>query len=196
MGNLVNAYAIYDGTTSTYVGDQNVTITVNCERLQAYSPRPVWLLRFLSPGDGTNIVYEVTFWPTSAQLLDANTLPGFWIEQDGKDTMVDVTTQAAFIAACDACCGTVPPIIANLYAGNAPAFTPLTLNTFCLFRLDDGSTQAHGQIALDYLTNIFAGVGVKMVSHITGVSHYQISSYYTTLSPIPGDVITNGACSS
>jgi hypothetical protein len=196
MPNLVNAYVIYDGTTSTYVGDQNVVISINCERLQAYSPRPVWLKRFLAPGDGTTIIYEPTFAPSSIELLDANTLPGFWIEQDGKDTMIDVTTQAAFQTACDACCGTVPAIIANLYAGAAPAFTPLTLNSFCIFRLDDGSTQAHGQIALDYLTNIFAGSGVKMTSHITGVSHYSVTSYYTTLSALPGDVITNGACSS
>lgn len=194
MPNLVNAYVIYDGTTSTYVGDQGVTISINCERLQAFSPRPVWLKRMLAPGDGTTIIYEPTFAPSSIELLDANTLAGFWIEQDGKDAMIDVTTQAAFQTACDACCGTVPIIIANLYAGNASAFTPLTLNSFCIFRLDDGSTQAHGQIALDYLTNIIGPV--KMTSHITGVSHFSVTSFYSTLTPIGGDVITSGACSS
>lgn len=194
MGNLVNAYAIYDGTTSTYVGDQGVSISINCDRLQAYSPRPVWLKRFLAPGDGTTIIYEPTFAPTSVELLDANTLIGYWIEQDGKDTMIDVTSVAAFQTACDACCGTVPTIITNLYGGNAPAFTPLTLNSFCIFRLDDGSTQAHGQIALDYLTQ-FIGI-IKMTSHITGVSHYSLTSFYTSLTGVGGDVITNGACSS
>lgn len=195
MGNLVNAYAIYDGTTSTYVGDQGVTISIDCDRLQAYSPRPVWLKRMLAPGDGTTIIYEATFSPTSIELLDANTLSGFWIEQDGKDTMIDVTTQAAFQTACNACCGTVPTIIANVYGGAAPAFTPLTLNSFCMSRLDDGSTQAHGQVALDYLTNILPPV--KLVSHITGTSHYTLTSFYTTLTPIGGDVIVaGGPCTS
>jgi hypothetical protein len=194
MGNLVNAYVIYDGTTDNYVGDQNVTISINCDRLVAYSPRPVWLLRQLAPGDGTTIVYTLTFAPSSVQLLDVNTLVGFMIEADGKDTMIDVTTVAAFQSACDACCGTVPPIIANNYAGNAPAFTPLTLNAFCIQRLDNGTTQAIGQIALDYMTNILGGAIMK--SHITGVSHYNVSSFYTTITPVGGDVITAGACAS
>lgn len=195
MPNLVNAYVIYDGTTDTYVGDQNVQISINCERLQAYSPRPVWLKRQLAPGDGTTIVYIPTFAPTSAELLDANTLPGFWIEQDGKDTMVDVTTIAAFQGACDACCGTVPAIIANLYGGNAPGFTPVTLNSFCIFRLDDGGVNSINQLSLDYQNQVLGGT-VQHKSHITGVSHYTVQSFYTTLVQMGSDVVTAGACAS
>lgn len=190
---LVNAYVIYDGTTSTYNGDTGTQISINCERLQAFSPRPVWLLRRLFPGDGTTIEYVVTFAPTSVELLDANTLSGFWIEQDDKDVMVDVTTLSAFQAACDACCGTVPTIIANQYGGFAPAFTPLTLNSFCIQRLDAGTINAIEQASLDY-SNQILGDSLVVKSHITGVSHYSVSTFNATVVARGSDVVTAGLC--
>lgn len=197
MPNLVNAYVLYDGTTSQYVGDQGgVQISINCERLQAFSPRPVWLKRFLAPGDGTVILYEPTFNPTSAELLDPNILTGFWIEQDSKDVMVDVTTIAAFQQACDACCGSVPTIIPSNYNGSPTPFAPLTLNALCIFRLDDGSAGAHDAFADDYVGQ-FVGTA-QMRSNFSNTSHYTISTYYTsTTFPVIGsDVVNNGACSS
>jgi|SRR5882762_2126697 len=193
MPNLVNAYVIYDGTTSTYNGDTGTQISINCERLQAFSPRPVWLLRRLFPGDGTTIDYVVTFAPSSVELLDANTLSGFWIEQDNKDVMVDVTTLAAFQSACDACCGAVPAIIANQYGGFAPAFTPLTLNTFCIQRLDSGGVNDINQASLDYQNQVLGG-SLLVKSHITGVSHYQFQSYYTTIVAMGSDTVAAGVC--
>lgn len=201
MANIVNAYALYNGTMSAYVGDQGFVVQMNCDQLQSYSPRPCWLLRIQNPGDGTSINYEITFGPSSTQLLDQNTLAGFWVEINGQDAMIDITTAAALQQACDACCGSVPTIIANNYGGNAPAFTPYTLNTFCIYRLDAGDTNAHGQMALDYLTQFVGPIIMK--SHITGVSHYTITTFYSltgTNAPqiigMLGDVITNGACAS
>lgn len=196
MGNLVNAYVLYDGTTSQYVGDQGgVQISINCERLQAFSPRPVWLKRFLAPGDGTVILYEPTFFPTSAELLDPNILTGFWIEQDSKDVMVDVTTIAAFQQACDACCGSVPTIIASNYNGSPTPFTPLAVNQLCIYRLDDGSAGAHDAFADDYVT-AYIGV-VQLRSNFSNTSHYTVTTYYTSSTfPIIGsDIINNtGVC--
>lgn len=189
----VNAYVIYDGTAHRYVGDQNTTITINCDRLNAFSPRRVWLLRELAPGDGTTIIYTPTFFPTSPQVLDANTLQGWWIEQDGKDAMIDINADTDLITACNACCGSVPTFVTRFYTSGIPSFNPLTLNTFCIYRLDDGSATAHGQIALDYLTNIVGGALLR--SHVTGTSLYQVSSYYTTLTAIGSDVVHNGICS-
>jgi hypothetical protein len=64
--------------------------------------------------------------------------------------------------------------------------------------LDDGSTTAHGNVALDYLTNIVGGAILK--SHITGNSHYTVQSYYTLSQMqsklVGGDLISSGACSS
>lgn len=192
----VNAYVIYDGTAHRYVGDQNTTITINCDRLNAFSPRRVWLLRELAPGDGTTIIYTSTFSPTSMQVLDSNTLQGYWIEQDGKDAMIDISVLASLTDACNACCGSVPTVATRYYTTGIPSFNPLTLNTFCILRLDDGTAQSHGNIALDYLTQIVGGA--ILISHITGTSHYQIKSFYSLsqLKPIGGDIINSGACGS
>lgn len=198
MSTIVNAYVIYDGTAHRYVGGENSTIAINCDRLNAFAPRRVWLLRELAPGDGTTIIYTPTFFPTSQQVLDSNTLQGYWIEQDGKDAMIDIATASSLTDACNACCGSVPTVATRFYTSGIPSFSPLTLNTFCLQRLDDGSAQAHGNIALDYLTNIVGGALLR--SHITGTSHYQISSYYTLSQMqkvlVGGDVIASGSCAS
>jgi hypothetical protein len=197
---LVNAYVIYNGTTAQYVGDQGVTISINCERLRSYSPRAVWLKRTLAPGDGTIILYEPTFNPTSDELLDPNIVPGMWIEVDGQDTMIDVLNQSvsAFQQACDACCGAVPTIIANQYAGNVTAFSPLALNSLCIYRFDDGSAGAHDAFAFDY-TGLFVG-SAQLRSNFSGLSHYTIQSYYT-LAQFMGivllsDVVYPGPCAS
>jgi hypothetical protein len=198
MANLINAYVIYNGTMNSYVGNQGVTISINCERLQAFSPRPVWLKRILAPGDGTIILYEPTFQPTSDELLDSNTLQGYWIEQDGQDVMIDATSVAVFQQACDACCGSVPTIVANNYGGNAPAFTPLSINTLCIYRLDDGSAGAHDDFAADYVGK-YIGTAV-MRSNFSNTSHYTITTYYTYtqfLGFVEGtDTVYLGACSS
>lgn len=179
MPNLVNAYVLYDGKSGIYVGNQTPTpiISLNCERLQAYSPRPVWLKRLLAPGDGTVWLYEPTFNPTSDELLDTNILQGLWIEQDSSDVMIDVTTVAVFQAACDACCGAVPALMTSTYSGNPPAVTGPTLNTFCIYRVDDGSAGAHDDFAADYVGQ-FVGIA-QLRSNFSQLSHYTIQSYWS-----------------
>ncbi len=200
MANLVNAYVIYNGTTGLYVGDDSPrpTVTINCERLNAFSPRAVWLKRILAPGDGTIILYEPTFDPTSDELLDTNTLQGFWIEQDGQDVMIDAVSLAAITDACMACCGEGTDLVAPFYDAGVTAFSPLTLNTFCIYRLDDGSAGAHDAFAADYV-GTFVGKCV-MRSNLSNTSHYTLQSYYTlaqfTALLKQGDTIYNGACSS
>lgn len=193
---LVTAYVLYDGTTSRYVGDANGTIQINCERLQAYSPRPVWLKRELAPGDGSQMIYTPTFQPTSAELLDANILQGFWIEQDGKDAMIDIASANALILACDACCGAGSDIVTRFYTGGTPAFTALVANNFCITRSDDGTTAAHGKVALDYMTQIFSNP--IRTYWFSGTSRYQVQSFYTLaqLKIVGTDVIVSGICAS
>jgi len=200
MPNLVNAYVLYQATTNIYVGNDvpSPTVSINCERLQAYSPRPVWLLRMLAPGDGTVILYEPTFNPTSEELLDSNTLQGMFIIQDDQSIVIDVTTVAAFQAACDACCGDVPTIIANNYGGTPTPFTPLTLNTFCIYRFDDGSAGAHDAFADSYVGNFIGNAVLR--SNFSNVSHYTITTYWSldafTKLLVGSDTIYTGACSS
>lgn len=191
---LLTAYVIYDGTTSRYVGDQNPTIQLNCERLNAFSPQPVWLVRQLAPGDGTEMIYTPTFGPSSAELLDPNTLQGFWIIQDGKSAMIDIPNANTLTTSCDGCCGQ-NPVLTRFYTGGIPSFNPLVQNTYCITRTDDGSTIAHGKIALDYMTQIISNP--IRTSWVSGVSKYQIVSFYpsTTNFKIVGtDTIAAGGC--
>jgi len=195
MAILVNAYVIFNGTTNEFVGDSYVTISINCERLQAYSPRPVWLKRLLAPGDGTTILYEPTFAPTSDDLLDSNTLQGFWIEQDDQDTMIDVTTIAAFQ---DSCLDGSPALLPSLWNGNVPDFTAPTLSSYCIYRLDSGSAGDHDAFAWSY-TGAYVGVA-QLRSNFSNTSHYTIQSYYTLAQMktlLQGsDVIYAGVCTS
>lgn len=193
---LVNAYVIYNGTTGIYVGGEGIVISINCDRLRAFSPRPVWLKRFLAPGDGTVILYEPTFNPTSAELLDSNIVQGFWIEVDGQDVMIDVTSITAFQEACDSCCGEAPTVIASTYGEAGPtAFAPLSLNTICITTADDGSAGAHDAFAAKYVGQ-YVGYA-KLRASFSGVSKYTLTTYYTYLTfPVEGsDSAASGACS-
>lgn len=200
MATLVNAYVIYNATANTFVGNDYVTATINCERLQSYSPRPVWLKRILAPGDGTVILYEPTFYPTSDELLDVNTIAGLWVEVDGQDLILDVQNQssATFNTACNACCGSVPTIVASNYDGFVPIFVTPTLNNLCIYRFDDGSAGAHDAFAADYVS-LFVGKAV-MRSNFSNVSHYTIQSFYTYTQWLglvkTGDTVYSGVCAS
>lgn len=195
MAILVNAYVIYNGTTDEFVGNSYVTISINCERLQAYSPRPVWLKRMLAPGDGTTILYEPTFSPSSDELLDSNTLQGFWIEQDDQDTMIDCTTIAAFQ---DSCLDGNPALLPSLWNGNVPAFSGPTLSSYCIYRLDDGSAGSHDSFSWDYTGN-YVGIA-QLRSNFSNTSHYTIQSFWPLAKMqsllVGSDTIYSGACSS
>lgn len=195
---LVNAYVLYNGTTGIYVGNDSPApvASINCERLLAFSPRPAWLKRQLAPGDGTVILYEPTFNPTSQETLDTNTLQGMWVELDGQDLLLDVTTVNAFQQACDSCCGAVPTIIASNYNGAPTAFAPLALNSLCIFRSDDGSAGAHDDFAADYVGNFVNTAQLR--SNFSNLSHYTIQSYWTAANfPVVGsDIVFAGVCAS
>lgn len=196
MGNLINCYVIYNGTTGSFVGEQaRPTISINCERIEAWSPRPVWLKRFTAPGDGTVILYEPTFNPTSDELLDPNTLQGYWVEQDGQDAMVDVASLAAFQTACNAAAGSVGTLVTPFYVSGLTAFTTLTLNTVCIYRFDSGSQGAIDKFAWDYASQYLT---VVARSNFSNVSHYTLTTYWTVTNfPLIGtDTIYTGTCSS
>lgn len=190
---FVSAYIIYDGTSGTYVGNQNKTIQINCDRLRAYSPRPVWLLRRLMPGDGTQIQHLLTFEPSSAEIGDSNTLQGFAIEVDGQDTMIDISSADAMINLCDCpdCVDPITNVVPRFYTLGITSFVAPTLNTLCVTRSDDGSGYAHDKMVMDY-TGRYIGI-VRLKSNVSGVSVYELHSFYTvtTLIPVLADVISS-----
>lgn len=198
MANQVSAYVIYNATTGVFVGNDSPrpVVTINCERINAWSPRPIWLKRFLAPGDGTVEQFLLTSDPTSEELLDANTLQGFLISQDGQDVMVDAANLAAITDACSACCGEVPSIVTPFYVSGVPAFSGPTLNTICVYRADNGSAGAHDAFAWDYAGQ-YVGTA-QLRSNFSNVSHYTIKTYWTatTFPAKNGDTVYAGACSS
>jgi hypothetical protein len=175
---FATAYVLYNGTSGSYVGDQNIQININCDRMRAYSPRPVWLKRRLMPGDGTQIQYLPTFNATDPE-IDSNTLVGFAIEVDGQDTIIDIVTWQALITACNCpdCVDGFGNLVTRLYTYGVPAFTTPTALFYCVTRADDGSLYAHSRVATDYTTSMIGNV--QVVSNISGVSIYRIQSYYT-----------------
>ncbi|HLA59530.1 MAG TPA: hypothetical protein VK622_12240 [Puia sp.] len=191
---LVSAYILYDGNSGTFVGDQNKTIQINCERMRAYSPRPAWLLRRLMPGDGTQIQSLLTFELTSND-QDANTLQGYAIEVDGQDSMIDIVTWEALINACNCpdCDDPDGNPVARFYSSGTPAFTPLTLNTYCITRNDDGTGYDHDVAVMAY-TGRYVG-NMRLRSNLSGVSHYQIEAYSKPQS-VGSDVVNTGICTS
>ena len=189
---IVSAYAIFDGTTSTYVGDENATVQINCERVQAFSPRPVWLKRFQAPGQGMYILYELTFDANDPE-IDDNTLQGFWVNQDGKDVMIDAADATAFTTACDACCDDQPITVTRYYTSGIPSYTVPTLSTYCIERENDGSARAHEDVSLAYLTQYVGNVIAISHDTGTGVSQYQVEAF-SEPTAIGDDTVSAGAC--
>lgn len=175
---LTSAYVLYNGTSGSYVGDKNTQIQIDCNRLRAYSPRPVWLKRRLLPGDGTQIQYLLTFDGTDPE-IDSNTLQGFMIENDGQDTMIDIVSAAALVTACncpDCVSGTGNPVT-RLYNYGIPTFTAPVGLFYCVTRADDGSGYSVDKFVTDYVPNYVGNIRVK--SNISGVTIYTFQSFYS-----------------
>lgn len=197
---IVSAVAIFDGTTATYVGDASpaVTVQINCERVNAFSPRPVWLTRYLAPGQGVYILYQPTFDVNQVSadggttFYDANTLQGFWIEVDGKDVMIDAVDADAFTTACDTCCDDQPVTVTPFYASGITAFVTPATSIFCITRADNGSVAAHEAVVTDYLTQYIGNV--RLVSSSGSSSTYQFESYSASIKVIGTDTVASGAC--
>lgn len=197
MARLVTAVVLYNGLTNEWVGDQATptTITINCERLQAYSPRPVWLQRWLAPGDGTLVMYQPTFELTSADVAayGGNMVQGIWIQQDNLSAMIDVASINAFLEACNGCCDDdVAVPLARYYTSGVPAFAAPTVSNYCIARVDAGDATAFNDFALAYFST--QGVSdVSMRSHASGISYYDVTSALVPQA-IGTDVVTVGAC--
>lgn len=183
---LLAAVALYKAPHFTAFDPNNV-ISINVDRIMAFTPRPVWIKRYLVPGQN-QVQYLITFEPSSADLLDVNILQGVYIEQDGQGVVVDCISVSNFITAADNS-GT----LTQRYPAGVTAFVSPTANVFCVVRADDGSAGAAGLMSTDYVGQMVGNVQLR--SNTSGISHYIINSF-TTPFPIGSDSISAGACSS
>lgn len=150
--------------------DPDNEIALNAVSVEAFSPRLVWLLRYLVPGTN-QVQYSPTFNPSSADLADVNTLAGLWVEQDGQGVMIDCISIDNFITVANGT-GTI-----QRRYGAAPAFTTPTGACWRITRADAGTAAAHGDVAMDYIGQYVGNV--RLVSNTSGVSVYEVTAYGT-----------------
>jgi hypothetical protein len=171
-------------------------ISLNADRIGAFTPRPAWIKRYLVPGQN-QIQYLLTFEPTSAEVADPNTLTGVYVEQDGLGVVVDCISVANLVAALN---GTGS--YTQQYTTGVPAFTSPTTTAYCLVRADDGSGYAHNKVESDYVLQYYGNIIRR--SYFSGISHYTLNSFTVPVPQTPQpptgsgvtDIITVGACSS
>lgn len=177
--------------------DANNLVSINADRVQALTPRPAWIKRYLVPGQN-QVQYLLTFEPSSADLLDPNLLQGVYLEQDGLGFVIDSISVANTN---DALNGVGS--ITQRYGAGIPLFTTPTAVAYCLVRADDGSAYAHGQVSTQYVTQYYGNVRLR--SNVSGISHYILFSFTFPIAQLniqPGipassavlDQITAGAC--
>lgn len=193
MSRLVEVYAIWSNVGG-FVGSVNDgirnVITINCNQLEAFSPRKCWLKRMLT-GESPTVQYLLTF-ASDDPGIDSNTIPGWAIEQNGQLVMIDITSDDALIDYCNGCCdGSFGMPVPSVYNGNLPAFTAPTLGYYCVTRTDDGDNYAIDKFATDYSPYYTT---MKIKSYVSGTTKYQIQSYDTPVA-MGSDTITIGNCS-
>ncbi|HNU13630.1 MAG TPA: hypothetical protein PKI55_04170 [Chitinophagaceae bacterium] len=178
MSYLVKATAIWRNARYVF-NDPNNVIDLNSPKIDAFSPRNVWLLRQLVPGQN-QVQYLITFAPSSEQIADANTIQGLWVEQDGQGVMIDCISIDNFNSILNS-----GGDLQRRY-GAAPAFTSPTPTGYCITRSDDGSASAHQQVTFDYIGQYIGNV--RLQSNLSGVSVYRVSAYAAP-TPVGSDVI-------
>ena len=170
---LFSATAIYKATHYVFDDVNSRVVTFNAPRVQGFSPRNVWLLRQIIPGQN-QVQYLLTFEPTSDQLNDTNTLQGVYVEQDGLGIMIDCISIQNFDAVANGTLGGISPRY-----GTPQAFTTPSALFYCVTRSDDGTGFAHDDFVMDYV-GFYIG-NVRLTSNNTGVSVYRMQSYVTVV---------------
>jgi len=89
MPRLISAHAIFDGQSGVVL-DGYPIVTLNCDDLGAYSPRPAAIKRNLAPGFGVQVTSLITF-DLCDPALDDNTLYGYAVVINGKSVVIDVS---------------------------------------------------------------------------------------------------------
>jgi len=193
MPRLINARLLYDGQTSQVTYDYPL-IQINCENLGAYAPRPAVIKRRLAPGFGVQESIVLTFDLCDPE-IDDNSLFGYAVTQvngdgTGRVVVVDATSAAAIVSACNACCDDNEETVTGIYTSGIPAIADPSLTTYTLVRMDNGQPYDFQQATLDYLGQYFPGTFRQSAAwQSSGVSTYTFQSFTVPVA-IGSDVIT------
>lgn len=169
---LFSATAIYKDGRYTFNEADNV-IDINSSALGAFTPRNVWVLRNIIPGQN-QVQYNITFAPTSDQLADSNTIQGLYVEQ-GPEGVEGVVIDCISIANFNTVANSGGSITARY--GTPPAFTNPSALWYCVTRSDAGTGYAHDRVVTDYVDQYIGNVRLK--TNTSGVSVYTFQAYGT-----------------
>lgn len=196
---LLAVYALYKAPHFVAYDVNENQISLNADRIGAFTPRPCWIKRYLVPGQN-QIQVLLTFEPTSAEVADPNTLFGIYVEQDGLGVVVDCISVANLVGALNGT-GSYTTLYTG-QTGGVPIFVSPTTTAYCLVRADDGSGYAHAKVETDYVLQYYGNIIRR--SYFSGVSHYTLNSFIPPVPQTPQpptgsgvvDIITVGQCSS
>ena len=188
MPNLVTAKVLYNITSATPLIYSDVTVTINCLALSAFSPRPAWITTQIAPGDGVEMIYNVTY-QQPADLT--NVIRGYAIVQGSESIVIDALNADAVAEACNSCCdGDFD--VAPYYTSGVPAFTYPVAGLFCIASADAGDSSAFETFNLKYIASILGGGTV--FGRSAGITKYNVTAFGTPIA-VGADVVTAGACS-
>lgn len=188
MANLATAKVLYNITSATPLMYSDVTVTINCLALSAFSPRPAWITTQIAPGDGVEMIYVVTF-EEPADLT--NVIRGYAIVQGSESIVIDALNADSVAEACNACCGEGFDV-APYYTSGVPAFTYPVDGLFCIEAVDAGDSSAFETFNLKYIAQILGGG--EVYGRASGVTSYNVKAFGTPIA-VGADIVTAGACS-
>lgn len=176
MSQLISAYAIYNGASGVYYGDNPQLISLNCLDFQAFSPKFGYLKRQLSMGvaGGTIIQYSPTFDANDPE-IDSNTLQGVFVQQGAGLVMIDAVSAESVVNTCDACCDAGSNAVTRYYTSGVPAFVSPTTSTYTIARADNGTPAAIDQFSMDYMSQTVTDPIHS--SYASGTSYYIITAF-------------------
>lgn len=183
--NTISAYGLFNLATGVYLGDQSPIVQINNYKLEAYSPRQVWLKRRIMPGNGTIIQYLPTYDANDPE-IDSNTLQGWAVQIEEEIIMIDAVNLQAILNAVNACCDDTPVTIGRFYTSGVPVFSGPAVSSYNISRTDDGTPYAVSRAAWDYLGQY---ISIVHLSYASGTSVYRVQNFTEPI-PVGSDEVT------
>lgn len=160
MARIIQGYALYNGTTGTYYGNNPQLVALNVDNFGEFSPRAGWLKRKIAKGVGGGSIFDyIPTFDANDPEIDSNTIRGIFVGQGAGLVMIDTAGVTAaqmmttFMEIVDNCCDGVT-LIPRGYASGVPSFSNPTTSTYTITREDAGTPGAIDQFSMDYMDQV------------------------------------------